>query len=100
MGARYLTCYTENENNSKKNRIGQERERGVSTETEREVAGFIHAKVRGYAQTDTIPYRPGRRSSWSPTPGEHDTVHTQKSPTRLKTRTIGRMRLAPLAFKT
>ena len=28
-----------------------------------------------------------------------DAVHTPKSPTRLKTRTIGRMRLAPLAFK-
>ena len=61
MGARYLIGYKK-KNNSNKIEQGK-RERGVSTETEREVTGFIHAKVSGYAQTDTIPYRPGRRSS-------------------------------------
>ena len=34
----------------------------------------LHAKERGYAQRDTIPYRPGRRSSRSPAPGENRNV--------------------------
>ena len=73
-GARYLIGYTEKEQQQQQNRIERERERGVSTETQREVAGFIHAKGRGYTQRDTIPYRPCRRSSRSPTPGEHRNV--------------------------
>ena len=48
-GARYLRGYTEKEKQQQQNRTGKEREGGVSTETEREVAGFVHAKVRGVA---------------------------------------------------
>ena len=73
-GARYLIHYTGKEQQHQHNRVGKERERDESVRKEREVTGFIHAKGRGYAQTDTIPYRPGRRSSWSPTPGEHRNV--------------------------
>ena len=77
-GARYLMHYTEKRkksNNPNTNTIEWgKREREESVRKQREVTGFIHAKGRGYAQTDTIPYRPGRRSSWSPTPGEHRNV--------------------------
>ena len=63
----------------------RERERETETETERGGGGsqyrdtergcrVLHAKERGYAQRDTIPYRPGRRSSRSPAPGENRNV--------------------------
>ena len=67
--ARYLIGYTEKEQQQQQNRIGRDRDRERETEREesvrrqREIAGSIHAKGRGYAQTDTIAYRPGRRSS-------------------------------------
>ena len=47
MGARYLIGYTEKEQQQQQNRIGKERERGVSTETQREVAGFYTPKEEG-----------------------------------------------------
>ena len=75
MGPRYLIHYTGKEQQHQHNRVGKEKkERRIGTETEGEVTGFIHAKGGGYAQTNTIPYRPGRGSSWSPTPGEHRNV--------------------------
>ena len=71
-----------NNNSNKWNKIEDRRtERRVNTETEREVAGFIHAKGKEAAQTDTVPYRPGRRSKRSPAPEEHRNVQPESRST-------------------